>query len=116
MTRRALIVLLAAAALCAPASQALASGPSVLVGTPSTTADRFRPTVTFTYTGAVTVVDADVDFHKKGSTAQVPFTVSGSGSSVISVSATGTLASGATYDLTITPAGDASADSVEWKT
>jgi hypothetical protein len=56
-----------------------------------------------------------VTMNRVGSATQVPVTVSGSGSSVITLSVTGTLASGATYTASVTPDGD-TADTAEWTT
>jgi hypothetical protein len=112
MIRRVFVGLALGAALLGQASQALASGATV-----TTTTDRFQPQVVFTYPGAVIVTDpsAQVTMNRVGSPNQVPFTVSGSGTNVITLSVTGTLASGATYTATVTPDGD-TPDPVQWTT
>jgi hypothetical protein len=112
MCRRVILVLALVAALPGQASPALASG-----ATATTTADRVQPQVVFTYPGAVTVTDppTQVTLNRAGSATQVPVTVSGSGTNVITVSVTGTLAAGATYSASVTPDLDTT-DTVQWTT
>jgi hypothetical protein len=110
MYRRVILVLAVGAALPGQAATALASGATV-----TTTADRYQPQVVFTYPSAVTVPDASVTMNRLGGTGQVLFTVSGSGTNVITLSVTGTLASGATYTASVTPDGDTT-DTAQWTT
>jgi hypothetical protein len=107
MYRKAFVVLALLAALPGQAPPAFASGPSVLLST-TTTGDRYRSQVTFTYAAPVSVSDpsTQVSLHRAGSTTQLAVTVAGSGTSTIVVTQTGTLASGANY----TP------DTASWKT
>jgi hypothetical protein len=110
MYRRVILVLALGAALPGQASTALASGATV-----TTTADRYQPQVVFTYPSAVIVPDASVTMNRVGGSGQVLFTVSGSGTNVITLSVTGTLASGATYTASVTPDGDTT-DTAAWTT
>jgi hypothetical protein len=117
MYRKAFVVLALFAALPGQAPPAFASGPSVLIST-TTTGDRYQPRVTFTYAGPVSVTDpsTQVSFHKAGSVTPLAVTVTGSGTSTIVVTQTGTIASGASYTASVLPDGDTTADTVNWKT
>ena len=116
MQRRVYIVLVLVVALMAPTPLALASGPSVLVSA-TTTTDRYRPQVVFEYTGPVSIADpaTQVSLHKAGSTVQVPVTVTGSGSTTITLQVNGTLAYGSHYVASVT-LDDTTFDSVAWLT
>ena len=117
MYRKAFVVLALFAALPGQAPPAFASGPSVLIST-TTTGDRYQSQVTFTYAGPVSVTDpsTQVSFHKAGSVTPLAVTVTGSGTSTIVVTQTGTIASGASYTASVLPDGDTTADTVNWKT
>jgi hypothetical protein len=116
MQRRVFILLALVVALMAPAPLALASGPSVLLSA-TTSTDRYRPQVVFEYTSAVSIADpaTQVSFHKVGSAVQVPVTVTGSGSTTITVQAIGTLAYGSHYVASVT-LDDSTYDTVTWLT
>ncbi len=116
MYRKAFVVLALVAALPGQAPPAFASGPSVLMSA-TTTGDRYQSQVTFTYAGAVNITDptTQVSFHKVGSTSQLPVTVTGSGTSTLVVTQTGTIASGASYAASV-QLDDGTSDAVSWKT
>jgi hypothetical protein len=116
MYRKAFVVLALLAALPGQAPPAFASGPSALISI-ATTGDRYQAQVTSTYAAAVTVTDpsTQVSFHRVGSVTPLAVTVTGSGTSTIVVTQTGTLASGASYTASLLPDG-ATPDTVSWKT
>jgi hypothetical protein len=116
MQCRVYVLLAVAVALIAPTPIALASGPSVLSSV-TTTTDRYRPQVVFEYTSPVTLTDptAQVSLHKVGSTVQVPVTVTGSGTTTITVQIDGTLAYASSYVAAIT-LDDSSFDTTTWAT
>jgi len=117
MYRKAFIVLALFAALPGQAPPAFASGPSSLISA-TATGDRYQSQVTFTYAAPVTVTDpsTQVSFHRTGSATPLAVTVTGSGTSTIVVTQTGTLASGAGYTASVLPDGDSTPDTVSWKT
>src|ERR1700757_1541630 len=117
MVRTLFVIVALLAALPGQAPQAYASGPSVLLSAQAT-ADRYQAPVVFTYTGTVTVTDpaTQVSFHKVGSATEVPVDVTGSGTSPIPITPTGSLVSGVTYTASLLPDGDSTADVVQWKT
>src|SRR4051812_24426414 len=117
MSRKTFVVLALFAALPGQAPPAFASGPSVLLSA-ATTGDRYRSQVTFTYDTPVSVTDpsTQVSFHRTGSVTPLAVTVTGSGTSTIVVTQTGTIASGASYTASLLPDGDATPDTVSWKT
>ena len=117
MYRKAFIVLALFAAMPGQAPPAFASVPSVLLST-TTTADRYQSRITFTYDIPVSVTDpsTQVSFHRTGSITPLAVTVTGSGTSTIVVTQTGTLASGASYTASVRPDPNATPDTVSWKT
>ncbi|MDX6550666.1 MAG: hypothetical protein QOJ31_1350 [Gaiellales bacterium] len=117
MQRRVYALLAVVVALTAPAPAALASGPSVLASPPATSADRYRPQVVFEYTTPVSLTDpaTQVSFHRVGGTAQVPVTVTGSGTTTITLQVDATLAYGSSYFASIT-LDDSTFDTVTWAT
>jgi hypothetical protein len=112
MQRRVLLVLALAAVAPGQAADALAGGATV-----QTTHDRYRPAVVFTYPAPVTLTDpsAQVAVTRVSTGAAVPFTVSGSGTTAITVSVGATLASGAQYTATVSPPLD-TPDTAVWTT
>src|SRR4051794_38177567 len=112
MQRRVLLAIALAAVVPGQAANALASG-----ATPATTADRYHPSVVFTYPSATVVTDpsTQVSVTRVSTGAAVPFTVSGSGTTQITVALDATLASGAQYAASVTPDGD-TADTAQWTT
>jgi hypothetical protein len=117
MQRRVYALLAVVVALTAPAPAALASGPSVLASAPTTSADRYRPQVVFEYTAPVSLTDPvnEVSMHRVGGTAQVPVTVTGSGTTTITLQVDGTLAYGSSYVASIT-LDDSTFDTATWTT
>ncbi|MDX6545052.1 MAG: hypothetical protein QOG02_826, partial [Gaiellales bacterium] len=117
MQRRVYALLAVVVALTAPAPAALASGPSLLASPPATSADRYRPQVVFEYTTPVSLTDpaTQVSFHRVGGTAQVPVTVTGSGTTTITLQVDATLAYGSSYFASIT-LDDSTFDTVTWAT
>jgi hypothetical protein len=116
MYRKTFVVLALLAALPGQAPPAFASGPSVLLSA-ATTGDRYQSQVTFTYDTPVWVTDpsTQVSFHRTDSVTPLAVTVTGSGTSTIVVTQTGTLASGAGYTARVLLDDDTS-DTVSWKT
>lgn len=116
MHRRFFCLVAALAALSGPAPVAHASSPSFLGAT--TTADRYMPQVVFEYGTVVTVTSetTQVSVHRSGSTAAVPFTLSGSGTGTLTIQITGSLAAGQSYVASVLVDGESSADTVSWKT
>ena len=116
MYRKTFVVLALFAALPGQPPPAFASGPSMLLST-TTTGDRYHPQVTFTYDTPVWVTDpsTQVSFHRTGSVTPLAVTVTGSGTSTIVVTQTGTLASGAGYTASVV-LDDTTTDAVSWKT
>ena len=112
MQRRVLLAIALATVVPGQAATALASGATV---TPS--ADRYHPSLVFTYPSAVTLTDpaAQVTVTRVSNGAAVPFTVSGSGTAQITVGIDTTLASGAQYTASVTPDGD-TPDTWTWTT
>ena len=112
MRRRALAVLLLAC-LAVPAA-AHGSNPT---GAPAvtTTADRYRPTITFAYPSAVAVQPANVTVHRVGGTVMLPFTLDVSGGTV-TISVNASLTANTSYVASVLPDGDATADTRSWKT
>src|SRR3954452_20758429 len=117
MYRKSCVVLALVAALPGQAPPAFASGPSIPISA-TATADRYQSQVTFTYAGTVSVSDpsTQVSFHRVGSVTPLAVTVTGSGTSTIVVTQTGTIASGASYTASLLPDGDATPEPVSWKT
>ncbi len=118
MYRKAFVVLALLAALPGQAPPAFASGPPVLIST-TTTGDRYQSQVTFTYDAPVSVTDpsTQVSFQRVGSITPLAVTVTGSGTSTIVVTQTGTIASGAGYTASVVPVpGTTPPDTVSWKT
>jgi hypothetical protein len=106
-----MLALALAAVVPGQAPNALASGATV-----QTTADRYRPSIVFTYPAPVTLSDpSQVSVTRVSSGAAIPFSVSGSGTTTITVSIDATLASGAQYSATVSPPLDAP-DTVLWTT
>lgn len=118
MYRKSFIVLALFAAMPGQAPPAFATGPVPVLLSTTTTADRYQSQVTFTYDVPVSVTDplTQVSFHRTGSVTPLAVTVTGSGSTTIVVTQTGTLASGASYTASVRPAPDATPDTVSWKT
>ena len=116
MYRRIHLLLAVILALVAPAPAALAAGPSTLVSV-TANADRYRPQVVFTYTTPVSLTDpaTQVSFHRAGGIVQVPVTVTGSGTTSITLQVDGTLAYGSGYVASIT-LDDSTFDTVSWTT
>ncbi len=116
MYRRIHLLLAVILALVAPAPAALASGSSTLVSV-TANADRYRPQVVFAYAAPVslTAPSTQVSFHRAGSSAEVPVTVTGSGTTTITLQADGTLAYGSGYVASIT-LNDSTFDTVSWTT
>src|SRR2546422_2099341 len=115
MQRRVYVLLAMVVALMAPAPPALASGPNVLVSA-TTTTDRYRPQVVFEYTSPVANTDpVQVSLHRVGSLVEVPITVTGAGTTTITLQVNGTLASASHYVASVTLA-DTTFDSVTWLT
>ena len=106
MYRKAFVVLALVAALPGQAPPAFASGPSVLISA-NATGDRYQSQVTFTYAAPVSVTDpsTQVSFQRVGSVTPLAVTVTGSGTSTIVVTQTGTIASGASYTASVQPDG-----------
>lgn len=117
MQSRLFALLAVVVALTAPAPAALASATSVLAVPPTTSADRYRPQVVFEYTAPVSLTDpaTQVSFHRVGGTAQVPVTVTGSGTTTITVQVDGTLPYGSNYFASIR-LDDTTVDTVTWAT
>ena len=83
------------------------------------TGDRYQSQVTFTYDAPVSVTDpsTQVSFQRVGSVTPLAVTVTGSGTSTIVVTQTGTIASGASYTASVLPdGGGTTPDTVTWKT
>src|SRR3954462_11355086 len=117
MDRKTFVVLALFSALPGQAPPAFASGPSVLLSA-ATTGDRYRSQVTFTYDTPVSVTDpsTQVSFHRTtGSVTPLAVAVTGSGTSKIVVTQTGTLAAGAGYMARVL-LDDGTSDAVGWKT
>jgi len=115
MQRRVYLLLALVVALMAPAPLAQASGATVLVSA-TTTADRYRPQVVFEYSTPVANTDPVlVSLHRVGSVTEVPVTVTGAGSTTITLQVDGTLAYGSHYVASVT-LGDSTFDSVTWLT
>ena len=113
MQRRVLLAVALATVVPGQAADALASG--AVPPTPS--GDRYHPTLVFTYPAPTVVSDpaTQVSVTRVSSGAAVPFTVSGSGTTQITIAVDATLASGAQYAASVTPDGD-TADTVQWTT
>ena len=111
-TRLRIAAVLALAAI--PAGTASASNPT---GAPTMTAsaDRYRPTITFAYPGAVTVQAANVSVHRVGGTAPLPFDLTVNGGTV-SITLRVSLSAATSYRATVLPDGDSTADSKLWTT
>jgi hypothetical protein len=116
MHRRFLCLVAAVAVLAGPASVARASSPSFIAAT--TTPDRYMPVLAFDYGTAVSVADpaTQVSLHRSGSAAAVPFTLSGSGTSTLTIQVTGSLAAGQTYVASVLVDGESSPDIATWTT
>ena len=112
MQRRVLLAIALATVVPGQAASALASG-----ATAATSHDRYHPTVVFSYPSAAVISDpsTQVTVTRASNGAAVPFTVTGSGTTEITVTIDATLASGAQYAATVTPDGD-TADTTEWTT
>ena len=82
------------------------------------TGDRYQSQVTFTYDAPVSVTDpsTQVSFHRTGSVTPLAVTVTGSGTTTIVVTQTGTIASGASYTASVLPDRMTTPDTVSWKT
>ena len=118
MYRKLFIVLALFAAMPGQAPPAFATGPVPVLLSTTTTADRYQSHVTFTYDVPVSVTDpsTQVSFHRTGSVTPLAVTVTGSGSTTIVVTQTGTIASGASYTASVRPDPDATPDIASWKT
>ncbi|MDX6553065.1 MAG: hypothetical protein QOH74_1553 [Gaiellales bacterium] len=105
------------AGLAGPTPLAHASSPSTFLGA-ATTPDRYMPQIVLTYDVPVTVLDpaTQVSVHRFGSTTPVAFTLTGQGSTSLTIQVAGTLAYGQTYIASVRPDFDATADKVSWKT
>jgi hypothetical protein len=116
MYRKAFVVLALVAALPGQAPPAFASVPPVLISA-NATGDRYQSQVTFTYDAPVSVTDpsTQVAFQRVGSVTLLAVTVTGSGTSTIVVTQTGTIASGASYTASV-QLDDGTSDTVSWKT
>ena len=114
MVRRIFTPLALACLTLLPTSPAHASGPSVLQST-QTTADRYRPTITFTYAGAVTVSPGNATITRVSTGAVVAADVTVNNETV-TLTAQGTLLSATSYKATVLPDGDATPDTITWKT
>ena len=112
MRRRALAVLLLAC-LAVPAA-AQGSNPT---GAPTvtTTADRYRPAITFAYPSPVTVQPANVSVHRVGGTVMLPFALDVSGGTV-TISVNASLTANTSYVASVLPDGDSTPDTRSWKT
>src|ERR1700745_140614 len=102
MRRRALALPLLAC-LVVPAA-AHGSNPTG-VPTVTTTADRYRPAITFAYPSAVTVQPADVSGHRVGGTVMLPFDLDVSGGTV-TISVDASLTAKTSYTASVLPDGD----------
>lgn len=109
--------LLLAALPLSLAASAHASSPSTLMSV-TTTPDRFQPTIVYDYAAPVTVTTpaSQVLVQRVGDPTAIPVTVSGSGTSEITVQVQGTLAAGREYTASLTPDGDAMPDERTWTT
>ena len=114
MNRRVFAPLALACLTLLPASLAHASGPSVLLSK-VTTADRYRPVITFTYAGPVTVSPGNASITRISTGAAVAADVTVSGDTV-TLTAQGTLLSATSYKAQVLPDGDSTADTATWKT
>jgi len=112
MRRRALAVLLLAC-LAVPAA-AQGSNPTG-AATVTTTADRYRPAITFAYPSPVTVQPANVSVHRVGGTVMLPFALDVSGGTV-TISVNASLAANTSYVASVLPDGDSTPDTRSWKT
>jgi hypothetical protein len=118
MYRKAFVALALVAALPGQAPPAFASVPPLLISA-NATGDRYQSQVTFTYDTPVSVTDpsTQVTFQRVGSVTELAVTVTGSGTSTIVVTQTGTIASGASYTASVLPdGGGTTPDTVTWKT
>ncbi|MDX6593036.1 MAG: hypothetical protein QOJ13_2232 [Gaiellales bacterium] len=117
MHRRLFCLAALAAGLVGPTPLAQASSPSAFLGA-ITTPDRYMPQVVFAYDIAVAVSDpaTQVSVHRFGSATPVAFTLSGSGSTALTIQITGSLAYGQKYVASVRPDLDATADTFDWTT